>query len=135
MPFLFKETCRKNILFGFGPKPPLNAVNAFLTLMSDERYKFMNLQRWPARLTVEEVAWVLNCQTHDIQGLVRARLLKPLGNPPSNGKKLYDTKAVLACAEDPGWLCKMTNAIHKNWRRNNEIKKETEGSSNSQLAA
>lgn len=34
-----------------------------------------------ARLTAEQVAWVLNCQAHGVPVLVGARLLKPLGNP------------------------------------------------------
>ena len=33
------------------------------------------------RLTSEQVAWVLNCQPHDVPVLVMGRLLKPLGNP------------------------------------------------------
>jgi len=70
------------------------------------------------------VAWLLKCQPHDIQGLVRARLLKPLGNPPSNGKKLYRTKDILELADDSGWLHKMTNAIHRTWRENNESRKD-----------
>jgi hypothetical protein len=44
-------------------------------------------RRLPARLTVEQVAWVLNCQPHDVPILVAARLLKPLGSPPPNSVK------------------------------------------------
>jgi hypothetical protein len=103
--------------------------------MSEDEYKFMNLRRLPARLTVEEVAWLLKCQPHDIQGLVRARLLKPLGNPPPNGKKVYRTKEILELADDPAWLHKMTNAIHKFWRDNNGSRKDAAENPDTLVAA
>src|SRR6185436_2241881 len=91
--------------------------------MSDDEFRFLSIRHLPARLTVEETAWLLRCQPHDIQGLVRARLLKPLGNPPANGKKLYWTKDVLALAGDETWLNRMTNTIHTQWRQNNTARK------------
>jgi len=104
--------------------------------MSDDEYKFFTLRKFPARLTVQEVAWLLRCQPHDIQGLVRARLLKPLGNPPPNGKKLYRTKEILELTDDPSWLNKMTNTIHKYWRDNNSSRKDDSSSqSDDALAA
>jgi hypothetical protein len=103
--------------------------------MSEDEYKFLTLRRLPARLTVDEVAWLLKCQPHDIQGLVRARLLKPLGNPPANGKKMYRTKEILELADDPAWLHKMTNAIHRIWRMNNEARKDPGQSPSGTLAA
>jgi hypothetical protein len=92
--------------------------------MSDDEYRLLTVRRLPARLTVERVAILLACQAHDVQGLVRARLLKPLGNPPANGKKMYRTKDVLELADDPSWLNKMTNAIHKRWRDDNSDRKK-----------
>jgi hypothetical protein len=88
--------------------------------MNDTKYKILGLPRLPARLTVDEVACLFNCQPHDIPVLVRARLLKPIGDPPKNGKKMFATDEVQACMRDPVWLRKMTNAIHAAWRRNNE---------------
>lgn len=73
----------------------------------------------PVRLTVEQTAYVLNCQPHDIPTLVAARLLKPLGNPPANGTKYFGTTEVLEASRDRGWLARMTNAIHQHWRRKN----------------
>lgn len=87
--------------------------------MSDDEYRFLTLRRLPARLTVEEVAWLLRCRPDDIQALARSRLLKPLGNPPANGRKVYRTKEVLELADDPAWLNKMTNAVYKRWRDKN----------------
>ena len=64
--------------------------------MKEEQHRFLILHgQLPARLTVEQAAWVLNCQTHDIPILVAARLLKPLGNPPPNGVKFFAASDVL----------------------------------------
>lgn len=104
--------------------------------MSDDEYRFLTVRRLPVRLTVEEVAWLLRCQPHDLQALVRARLLKPLGSPPANGKKMYRTKDILELADDASWLHKMTNAIHKRWHEDNaDRKKDSSGPSNKALAA
>jgi hypothetical protein len=48
----------------------------------DDQHRFLSvLRQLPARLTSEQVAWVLNCQPHDVPVLVMGRLLKPLANP------------------------------------------------------
>lgn len=93
--------------------------------MRDDQHRFLTLLgQLPARLTVEQVAWVLNCQPHDIPVLVASRLLKPLGNPPANGVKYFATALVLEATEDPVWLAKVTNAIHGYWREKNARKKD-----------
>ncbi len=88
--------------------------------MKDEQRIFLTLPRPPARLTVDQVAWMLNCQAHDIPVLVAARLLKPLGNPPVSSAKHYSSKLVVELAQDPTWLAKMTNAIHDYWHNKNQ---------------
>ena len=56
--------------------------------MSEDQHQFLSLPgQLPARLTVEQAAWVLNCQPHDVPVLIAARFVKPLGNPPPNGIK------------------------------------------------
>jgi hypothetical protein len=45
--------------------------------MRDDQHRFLSvLGQLPARLTAEQIAWVLNCQQHDVPVLVEARLLK-----------------------------------------------------------
>jgi len=91
--------------------------------MKEDQQRFLSLLgQSPARLTVEQAAWVLNCQAHDIPVLVAARLLKPLGNPPANGVKYFATSLVLESTKDPTWLAKVTNAIHSYWRNKNSRK-------------
>jgi hypothetical protein len=88
--------------------------------MRDDQHRFLTLAgQMPARLTVEQVAWVLNCQPHDVPVLVAKRLLKPLGNPPANGVKYFSTLLLLELMKDTTWLAKMTNAIHHYWREKN----------------
>jgi hypothetical protein len=83
----------------------------------------MLLGQLPARLTAEQAAWVLNCQTHDIPILVSSRVLKPLGNPPPNGIKFFATADLLELAKDRAWLVKVTNAVNQHWHRQNSRKK------------
>lgn len=61
-----------------------------------------------ARLTAEQVAWVLNCQPHDVPVMVAAKLLKPVGNPPANSVKVYATLELLEQVKDRGWLARVT---------------------------
>ena len=96
-----------------------------INVMRDEQHKLLSLLgQLPARLNVEQTAWVLNCQTHDVPILVAARLLKPLGNPPQNGTKFFATQEILERAKDEKWLHRMTVAIYQHWHNRNTRKKE-----------
>jgi len=88
--------------------------------MREEQHRFLTLLgQPPARLTAEQVAWVINCQPHDVPVLVAARLLKPLGNPPPNGIKFFATLELLELAKDRAWLSKVTNVVNEHWRKQN----------------
>jgi hypothetical protein len=92
--------------------------------MKEEQHQFLRLLgQLPARLTVEQTAWVLNCQSHDVPILVAARLLKPLGNPQKNGLKFFATAELLEQVKDKAWLVKVTNAVNQHWQKNNASKK------------
>ena len=101
--------------------------------MRDDRHQFLTLAgRLPARLTVEQSSWMLNCQVHDIPILVAARLLRPLGNPKPNSIKFFATTDVLEFAADRSWLAKMTTAINDRWLQQNARKRSRLKTSNSQ---
>jgi len=103
--------------------------------MNDEKHRFlMLLKQPPARLTVEQTAHALGFQPNDIPILVRAKLLKPLGNPPSSGIKFFATAEILEHAKDRAWLAKATNAIHWHWRTKNGRRKNG-GSDDSEALA
>ena len=92
--------------------------------MNEEQTRFLRLLgRPPARLNAEQVAWALGCQPHDVPVIVNARLLKPLGNPPPNSVKSFAAVEVLALAQDPRWLGKVTTALLQHWQRKNAAKK------------
>ena len=92
--------------------------------MRDDQHRFLALLgRLPARLTAEQVAWVMNCQAHDVPILVSARLLKPLGNPLPNGVKYFATVELLEQMEDRAWLAKVTTTITQHWQNKNQRKK------------
>ena len=92
--------------------------------MREDQNQFMRLlERLPARLTAEQVAWVINCQPHDIPTLVNARLLKPLGNPTPWGVKYCAASELIELANDRSWLAKVTNALNQHWQEKNARKK------------
>jgi hypothetical protein len=92
--------------------------------MKEDQQQFLSLVGLvPARLTVEQAAWMLGCQAHDVPILVSNRLLKPLGNPPPNGIKFFATADILELIKDRSWLAKITNTINQHWRRQNSRKK------------
>ncbi len=94
--------------------------------MREEQHQFLRLLgQLPARLTAEQVAWVLNCQPHDVPILVSARLLKPLGNPPANGIKFFAASELLELVKDRAWLVKVTNAVNQHWHQQNARKKNS----------
>ena len=92
--------------------------------MKEEQNQFLRLlAQVPARLTAEQVAWVLNCQPHDVPVLIASKLLKPLGNPPQNSVKYFCTLELLEMVKDKAWLSKVTNALNLYWQRKNTAKK------------
>src|ERR1017187_6460255 len=92
--------------------------------MKEEQQRFLSLLgQLPARLMAEQVAWVLNCQAHDVPILVAARLLKPLGNPPPNSVKFFAASELLELVPDWAWLAKVTNGLNQHWQKKNAAKR------------
>ena len=92
--------------------------------MREDQHKFLMLHgQSPARLTVEQVAFILNCQMHDVPVLVAARLLKPLGTPPPNAVKYFASTEIAELARDRAWLSRVTQALNLHWRNQNLRKK------------
>ena len=91
--------------------------------MKEDQQKFLALLgQLPARLTAEQIAWVLGCQPHDIPVLVTARLLKPLGNPAPNGIKYFCAADILELFGDRSWLTRATNTIYQQRQEQNSRK-------------
>jgi hypothetical protein len=94
--------------------------------MKEVQHQFLTLfGHPPARLNVEQVAWVLGCQPHDVPVLVSAKLLKPLGNPPPNGIKFFATAELVELMKERNWLTRVTVTINQHWHRKNVIYKRS----------
>jgi hypothetical protein len=90
--------------------------------VKEQQHQFLTLfGHPPARLNVEQVAWVLGCQVHDVPVLMAAKLLKPLGNPPQNGVKFFATTELVELMKERNWLAKVTIAINQHWHRKNAL--------------
>jgi hypothetical protein len=93
--------------------------------MKEEQHQFLTLVgQPPARLTVEQVAWLLGCQPHDVPVLVAAKFIKPLGNPPQNGTKFFATAELVEQMKERNWLARMSNAISQHWHKKNKRHQE-----------
>ena len=79
----------------------------------------LNTARLPARLDASQTAEMLGFMEHDIPVLVRAKLLKPLGEPAANAHKFFSTTELRLVMEDHQWLDKATKAVSRYWQGKN----------------
>ena len=84
---------------------------------------FLSLVTPPARLGINETAWLLGFNEHDIPVLVSAGLLKPLGRPTPTGSKYFATVELQALRTDTRWLAKASDAIVNYWRGKNATRR------------
>ena len=80
----------------------------------------------PARLDVGTTAKLLGFAEHDIQILMAAGKLAPLGDPAPNAPKWFCAVEVLGLAADRDWLHKATKEISKHWRSKREQREARE---------
>ena len=97
-------------------------------LISAQAKELLNLRRLPAMLNSAQTAVLLGLAEHDIPVLVRAGLLKPLGDPPPNAVKSFGTVQVMELAGEGLALSKIRNAVYKYWRGKNAGKSEPDHS-------
>lgn len=74
----------------------------------------------PARLDVPATAKLLGFAEHDIQILMAARKLTPLGTPAQNAPKWFSAVEMIRLAADQDWLHKATREVSKYWRYKRE---------------
>jgi hypothetical protein len=83
---------------------------------------FLCLVHLPGRLCTWMVAALLGLEEQHIPILVKARLLKPLGNPPPNSSKYFARDYILALGRDEKWLAKASDALVAHWATRNSKK-------------
>ena len=76
----------------------------------------------PARLDVQRTAKLLGYAEHDIQILMAAGKLIPLGDPAPNAPKWFSAVEMICLAGDKEWLHKSTKELSKYWRVKRERK-------------
>jgi hypothetical protein len=87
--------------------------------MNQAKKDFLSLVTPPARLGINETAWLMGFNEHDIPVLVSVGLLKPLGRPASSGSKFFATVELQNLRNDTRWLAKASDAIVNHWRAKN----------------
>lgn len=71
----------------------------------------------PARLDVAATSKLLGFAEHDIQVLMAAGRLTPLGDPAPNAPKWFAAVEVIRLETDREWLHKATTEISKHWKQ------------------
>jgi hypothetical protein len=74
----------------------------------------------PARLNIQKTAQLLGFAEHDIQAIVAAGLLTPLGRPSPNSVKYFAAIELVRLSRDLKWLNRATDAVQTRWRRKNK---------------
>ena len=78
--------------------------------------EILNCRRLPSRLNAEQVSALIGCNPHDIPALIRAGLLKPLGNPVPNSVKWFASCDLEEKVSDPKWCARVTTTIYDFWK-------------------
>ena len=87
--------------------------------MNQEKKDFLSIRNLPARVGINETAWLLGFGETDIPVLVAAGLLKPLGRPTATGSKYFATVDLQNFRNDNRWLAKASDAVVHHWRAKN----------------
>jgi hypothetical protein len=101
-------------------------TNGKPALISAQAKELLNLRRLPAMLNMAQTAVMLGVGEHDIPVLIRAGLLKPLGNPPANAVKYFGTVEVLEMAGENSFLNKIRSTVYRYWHGKNAAKSRRE---------
>lgn len=94
--------------------------------MNQAKKDFLSLVTPPARIGIQETAWLLGFNEHDIPVLVSAGLLKPLGRPASTGSKFFAAVELQTLRGDTRWLGKASDVIVNYWRSKNSERRNKE---------
>ncbi len=98
--------------------------------MKQEVKEFLSLLLRPARVTMQQAAWLLGFGEKDIPILIARGLLRPLGHPAHNGQKFFLTATLDDLRRDEKWFIRASDAIIEYWRDKNSRKGQTQPSEN-----
>lgn len=98
--------------------------------MKQEVKEFLSLLLRPARVTMQEAAWLLGFQEHDIPILMAKGLLRPLGHPAHNGQKFFLTAQLEDLRRDEKWFTRASDAVVDYWKDKNNRKGQGQPAAN-----
>lgn len=84
-----------------------------------DRQLLLCCQRLPARLDVNQTAELLGFMPYEIPILIKAKLLRALGEPAPNAHKFFSSAEILMLGQDRQWLDKATKLVSRHWQRKN----------------
>jgi hypothetical protein len=87
--------------------------------MRDDDFRLLSLPRLPGRLDSEQAAAVLGFRPHDLPVLIKAKLLRTLGNPTQQAVKFYCSAEVEKAAKDANWLNRASRTVYSFWENQN----------------
>lgn len=90
--------------------------------MNQEQKDFLNLRHFPGVLSREQVAWRLGLNVAEIDILLAAGKLTPLGKPKKNSKKVFANSDVERCL-DSDFLAHAQKCIANFWEKKNRSRK------------
>jgi len=76
----------------------------------------LTVLRLPARLDAAQTARLLGFAEHDIQILLQAKLLHPLGKPARNAPKRFALIEIETLCTDRQWLDAATKRLGQYWK-------------------
>jgi hypothetical protein len=77
------------------------------------RVDLVNCRRLPARLTIEQVGFLLGFQVYELVLLIRMGKLRCLGSPSPNSRKMFSAHYIESLASNFDWLHESTKAVAK----------------------
>jgi hypothetical protein len=84
----------------------------------------LNFRRLPAKLNQEQAAALLGFAAHDIPALIRAKLLKPLGNPIRNACKWFSSHELEELRLSRKWLDSAMKAVSRRSQKSKPVDQE-----------
>ena len=99
-------------------------------LISPGEAAFLNLHQLPACVNVEQTAALLGRRPEHVPILVEGGFLKPLGDPPKNGIKMFAACEILEKSKNIKWLDKANRYLTRRWKDRNAKCREKAGNDN-----
>jgi len=81
--------------------------------------EFLDLEHWPAAMSVEYVSYVLGWSENEVHILIRAGILPYLGSSDGSERKDIHTAELLELIADKKWMTKARNCLIAHWRQKN----------------